>query len=135
MTPMNEGRRLYVGGLPKISTQLAVNVAIREIFKGWDVLAISKIIPPHVSKQALPGSHHYCFVDLSSAEEAQSAVRALDGRRMPTGDALRVRVSRPRWETKVMREQLGGNVLDRSNWRRSGSSEEALEAQCPTLDY
>ena len=40
----DQGRRLYVGGLPRMPDQAAVNIGMRELFDGWEVDAVSKII-------------------------------------------------------------------------------------------
>ena len=45
--PHDEGRRLYVGGLPRISGQDIVNAEMRQLFSNWHVEAVSKIILPH----------------------------------------------------------------------------------------
>jgi hypothetical protein len=75
----DQGRRLYVGGLPQMPDQAAVNIAMRELFAGWEVDAVSKIISPHESKKAEPGNHYYVFVDFKDALEAADAVKKLDG--------------------------------------------------------
>lgn len=41
----------------------------------------------------MPGGHHYCFVDFSTAEEAEKAMSALNGRPVPEGQ-LRVSMAR-----------------------------------------
>lgn len=46
---VEEGRRLYVGGLPKFSYQAKTNQAIRDLFHGFDVEIVSKLIYPHTS--------------------------------------------------------------------------------------
>ncbi|TVY94442.1 29 kDa ribonucleoprotein B-like protein [Lachnellula willkommii] len=74
-----EGRRLYVGGLPRFPTQAEQNQEIRELFKDYDIQVISKLVSPHKSKQAEPGNHYYCFVDLSSREDSDRAIVALNG--------------------------------------------------------
>ena len=106
--PYDEGRRLYVGGLPRISGQDIVNAEMKQLFSGWHVEAVSKIISPHVSKQSQPGSHYYCFVDLSTAQDAQEAAQTLDGKRTPYGGSYKVRLSIQRRPAKVHREQLDG---------------------------
>src|SRR5271168_4469243 len=74
-----ERRRLYVGGLPRFGDQADANLQIRELFKGFDVKVVSKQISRHESMRDDPGNHNYCFVDLATAEEANAAIRALDG--------------------------------------------------------
>jgi hypothetical protein len=75
----DQGRRLYVGGLPRMPDQAAVNLAMRELFANWEVDAVSKIISPHESKKDQPGNHYYVFVDFKDGLEAADAVKKLDG--------------------------------------------------------
>ena len=51
--------------------------------------AIGKRITPHESTRLKPGNHHYCFVDFKTREEANSAMKALNGRSV-TGGRLKV---------------------------------------------
>ncbi|TAQ89480.1 hypothetical protein B7494_g2239 [Chlorociboria aeruginascens] len=76
-----DGRRLYVGGLPKPKDQFTTNADMRELFEGegFNVQAVSKMISPHESKQFQGNHNYYCFVDLSTKEEANAAIAALDG--------------------------------------------------------
>ena len=74
-----EGRRLYVGGLPCFKDQFVTNLKVRELFEGFNVLLVGKLITPHKTKLDEPGNHHYCFVDLPSADEAIEAVETLNG--------------------------------------------------------
>ncbi|KAK5996485.1 hypothetical protein PT974_01820 [Cladobotryum mycophilum] len=74
-----QGRRLYVGGLTKMIDQEHNNQEMREIFAGFNPSAIGKRITPHEKTRALPGNHHYCFVDFETVEEAEAAMKALDG--------------------------------------------------------
>lgn len=53
-------------------------------------VAISKRITPHPSTRTKPGNHHYCFVDFETQDDAEDAIRVLDGRCVPGG---RLRVS------------------------------------------
>jgi RNA recognition motif-containing protein len=75
-----EGRRVYVGGLPRFDSQADANVQLRELFAGFDVLVISKLISTPEEKRYHNGHHNYCFVDLSAPEEAQRAMTELDGK-------------------------------------------------------
>ena len=106
---MDSGRRLFVGGLPRIPNQDSLNAEMRILFRGWNIEAVSKIISPSKGWHAKPGSHSYYFVNLSSAQEAQDAVAALNGKATPYGGNNVVSLARLPSEkpTKVMREQLG----------------------------
>ncbi|KAK0130322.1 hypothetical protein ONS96_000843 [Cadophora gregata f. sp. sojae] len=89
----DEGRRLYVGGLPRFESQHEANLQMTELFKDYNVKVISKPISAHESKKGLPGNHNYCFVDLATPEEAAAAATALDN--MPKWDwNIKVSVSR-----------------------------------------
>jgi RNA recognition motif-containing protein len=76
---IEEGRRLYVGGLPRFPNQAATNQQIIELFKGYNVQIVSKMISPRLSAKEDAGNHYYCYVDLASKEEADEAVAVLDG--------------------------------------------------------
>ena len=107
--PLNTGRRLFVGGLPRTPNQDSLNAEMRTLFQGWNLEAVSKILSPNETWRSKPGSHYYCFVDLATAKEAQDAIRALNGKATPYGGNYSVTLaklpsSKP---TKVMREQLG----------------------------
>lgn len=90
-------RRLYVGGLPKIVDQEAIDSEIQTFFKGYNVEAITKLISPHPSKRFEPGNHYYLFVDFVTVEEASAAQIALDGQEGPWGG--KVRLGRARGES------------------------------------
>jgi RNA recognition motif-containing protein len=75
----DEGRRLYVGGLPRFENFEDTNKQIRSLFDGFNVETVSKLIPPHESLKEKPGNHNYCFVDLASASEVEEAIKALEG--------------------------------------------------------
>ncbi|KAK3058516.1 hypothetical protein LTR09_000080 [Extremus antarcticus] len=109
-TPCDEGRRLWIGGLPRIDSAPALNVELRKLFQGFGIEAVSKIIPtqPRDGMTFVPRYHYYCFVDVSTAANAKAAVAALDGKSSPHGGAYKIRISRPNHATKVVREQLGG---------------------------
>ncbi|PQE33751.1 hypothetical protein CJF32_00009981 [Rutstroemia sp. NJR-2017a WRK4] len=74
-----EGRRLYVGGLPRLEDQATVNLKVREIFEGFDVQVVSKLISPHPSKMEEGGNHYYCFVDLATPAQVDAAIKMFDG--------------------------------------------------------
>jgi RNA recognition motif-containing protein len=105
--PIEDGRRLYVGGLPRMPDQGTANVEMRKLFRNFNVQAVSKVIWPHPSTKYKPGDHHYCFVDLATAEEAQEAALLFNGRVTPYGGRYRVSPS-SKLPSKLIREQLGG---------------------------
>lgn len=76
-----EGRRLYVGGLPRFRNQDDTSTQIRELFasNGFEVEVISKLVSPHETKRDEPGNHNFCFVDVGSTEIAEAAIAALNG--------------------------------------------------------
>ncbi|CRG89009.1 6-phosphofructo-2-kinase [Talaromyces islandicus] len=84
------GRRLYVGGLPKLSNQQTIDTEIQTFFNGYNIEAVSKLISPHPSKRFEAGDHYYLFVDFASADEATAAQAALDGQDGPWGGKIRV---------------------------------------------
>ncbi|KAH8805825.1 hypothetical protein F5884DRAFT_460712 [Xylogone sp. PMI_703] len=79
-TAPQEGRRLYVGGLPRFPDQETTDEKIRALFKdvNIDIDIVSKLISPHESKKNDPGNHYYCFVDLSSENDIYRAIHSLD---------------------------------------------------------
>ncbi|OXV05463.1 hypothetical protein Egran_06770 [Elaphomyces granulatus] len=85
-----QGRRLYVGGLPKLSNQANIDTGIRKFFRGFNVEAVSKLISPPPSKLMGPDNHYYLFVDFPSSKEAQSVIDALDGEKGPWGGKIRI---------------------------------------------
>jgi RNA recognition motif-containing protein len=104
--PVETGRRLYVGGLPRIDGQEVINEQMMALFDGYAVEAVSKLISPHESTATLPGDHHYCFVDFATTEDAQTAANAVNGAIMTsTGSKLKVNMARERPNRKVVREQ------------------------------
>ncbi|KAE8440458.1 hypothetical protein EG329_007590 [Mollisiaceae sp. DMI_Dod_QoI] len=76
-----EGRRVYVGGLPRFKNQHDANIQLRGLFSSFDVKVISKLISTPEEKRYHPVHHNYCFIDLSSADEAQRAITELDGKK------------------------------------------------------
>ncbi|KAK0188891.1 hypothetical protein F5146DRAFT_1140459 [Armillaria mellea] len=72
-----QGRRLYVGGLPTMASHRVVNENIRELFRGFQLEAVSKMISPPVHRPG-PRNHFYVFVDFTSAAEAGQAAEKLD---------------------------------------------------------
>ncbi|EFE32799.1 ribonucleoprotein, putative [Trichophyton benhamiae CBS 112371] len=90
-----EGRRLFVGGLPRMRNQPTVDYEIRKVFYGFNIEAISKVIISNRDKLPLSGSqYYYLFVDLESAEEADKALKTLDGVSAIYGNRLHIRKAR-----------------------------------------
>lgn len=106
IAPHEEGRRLYVGGLPRIPHRSVQNEMMRELFRSWPIEAVSKLISPHPSTRTKPGDHYYCFVDLPASDLAEQAALALNGTAGPHGCALRVAVASRSYPGKVIREQF-----------------------------
>jgi RNA recognition motif-containing protein len=84
--PIEEGRRLFVGGLSDISCQAFVNVEMQQLFEVFDLQAVSKrVLPVHRDLQIPATGQCYCFVDLETADEAGAAMAALNGMPTPYG--------------------------------------------------
>jgi hypothetical protein len=106
--PIEEGRRLYVGGLSDISHQAFVNGEMRRLFDGHKIQAVSKrILPAHRNMAIAATGQCYCFVDLPSAAEAENAMAALNGTPTPYGGVYRMNIAIDQRDRKVCREQLG----------------------------
>ncbi|EXJ93316.1 hypothetical protein A1O1_01708 [Capronia coronata CBS 617.96] len=134
--PQTEGRRLFVGNLPRIEPQSALDEEIQTLFAthlsdtGITPTTVSKLISPHPSKIAggEPGNYYYCFVDLARAEDVDTVVEKLAGVEGSWGGNVRVGRAREQRERggpdrKVLREQ-GLNsegdrkILEASTWRK-----------------
>ncbi len=108
--PQTEGRRLYVGNLPRIEPQSALDEEIQALFSQHlaDLAivpsAVSKQISPRPARPAEPGNHYYCFVDLERAEDMDAVIARLDGKEGSWGGPLRVNRARGS-DRKVVREQ------------------------------
>jgi RNA recognition motif-containing protein len=88
--PSVEGRRLYVGGLSKPLDTLTSDTELRELFKDFKVVGVSKVKSPRENHR--PGNHFYAFVDLESNEEAEEAAKRLNGT-MAFGQRLKVNLA------------------------------------------
>ncbi|KAK4609327.1 hypothetical protein CLAFUW4_14657 [Fulvia fulva] len=88
IAPLEERRRLWITGLPRIPNQDSLNVEMRELFAQYNVEAVSKLISPHHSEQGEQGSHYSCFVDLADGNEAKNAITMFDGMATPYGKSL-----------------------------------------------
>ncbi|GAB0138481.1 poly(A) RNA binding protein [Epichloe bromicola] len=90
----DSGKRVYVGGLSPSVDQALDTAEVTELFAGFAPVTISNRIKPRESTSALPGNHHYCFVEFGTREEAQSAIDTLNGKVTESGP-LRVSVAKP----------------------------------------
>ncbi|KAI0010522.1 RNA-binding domain-containing protein [Xylariaceae sp. FL0662B] len=99
------GRRLYVGGLPRMLDQAANFTEMSELFRSFKVEAISKRVSAHASARAKSGRHDYCFVDFATPREAKAAVAAADGRSF-RGGRLKVSLASGRSNKWQEREEL-----------------------------
>jgi hypothetical protein len=98
--------------------QATVNTAMRELFAGWEVDAVSKIISPHESKKTEAGNHYYVFVDFKDALEAADAVKKLDGT-YKFGGKLKINHAKGGQGKKI--ETRGKSELDEDwNARKTG---------------
>ncbi|KAM5449874.1 hypothetical protein MaudCBS49596_004636 [Microsporum audouinii] len=89
------GRRLFVGGLPRMRDQATVDYEIRKVFYGFNIEAISKVVISNRGNLPLSGSqYYYLFVDLESAEEANKALKTLDGVSAIYGNRLHMKMAR-----------------------------------------
>lgn len=95
-TPSQGGRRVYVGNLPDFTTQEALETQLASVFQGFSVESVSKLITGNPREDDTTGLHHYCFVDLADAEQAQVAISKLDNAAMTWGGSLRVNVAKDR---------------------------------------
>ncbi|KAL4927282.1 RNA-binding protein [Aspergillus undulatus] len=110
-------KRLYVGGLPRLTDAENMAANITNFFTGYNITNVSKLFTPHPAKRFEPGDHYYLFVDFESVEETQNAMVALNGKEGPWGSPIRVQ--RARGET--------WNSEERKNAGRWGPSTPAKE--------
>jgi RNA recognition motif-containing protein len=87
--PMQDKRRVYVGNLPRPVDNHMSDLEIRDLFKNFVVLAVSKVNWPR--GDPTPPGKRYAFVDLASNEEAERAIAELHGLSM-WGDHLVVKL-------------------------------------------
>ncbi|EEH36401.2 hypothetical protein PAAG_06819 [Paracoccidioides lutzii Pb01] len=134
----SQGRRLFVGGLPRMPNQPTADYEIRKLFYGFNIEAISKVISPHPSKRSQPGNHYYLFVDLASSEEADRAIEALTGVSAVWGSRVHINkargnshkpAERDRWEGKGKAQ----NGSDDQNDDDGSSGRSAMGAESDPL--
>ncbi|KAK4129164.1 hypothetical protein N657DRAFT_562231 [Parathielavia appendiculata] len=116
---------LYIGGLGKMINQPQHDLEMQEILAGFDVVAIGKRITPRPETREKPGNHHYCFVDFSSVEEAERALKELHGKPIQGGT---LRVSYPRSRGPAFEQ--GG--INHAPWRSSADTSTDSAAPTPT---
>ncbi|KAI1615237.1 hypothetical protein EDD36DRAFT_179485 [Exophiala viscosa] len=132
--PQAEGRRLYVGNLPRIEPQSALDEEIQSLFATYlaeeqiTPTAVSKLVSPHTvrnptagSNLGEPGNLYYCFVDLARAEDVDVVIAKLDGQQGSWGGNLRVNRARNA-DRKVTREQGPRGGQDGGERRSGGAS-------------
>ncbi|KAF8455985.1 hypothetical protein BGX38DRAFT_119857 [Terfezia claveryi] len=88
------GKRLYVGGLPRIDNFTALEAEITKLFSGFKLEAISRLISPDPKRKSTPGNHYFVFVDMESTKEADRAVERLLGAPTWWGGKLKVHRAR-----------------------------------------
>ncbi|KAI0452944.1 RNA-binding domain-containing protein [Xylaria acuta] len=110
------GKRLYVGGLPRMHDQATNFAEMTELFKDFKLEAISKRVSAHESTRDLPGRHDYCFVDFSTPEEAKEAMELLNGVSFREGP---IKVSAAKGRSNKWRER------DELDGKRSSGRQEA----------
>jgi hypothetical protein len=92
--PIEEGRRLFVGGLSDISCQAFVNAEMQDLFEGYELQAVSKrVLPVHRDIDRPDTGQCYCFVDLPTADEAKAAMAALNGMPTPYGGVYKLNIA------------------------------------------
>ncbi|PVH91941.1 RNA-binding domain-containing protein [Periconia macrospinosa] len=100
-----EGRQVYVGGLPRMLDQAENDVEMRDVFEGFEIVTISKRISPKAF--TAPGAderRNFCFVDFASPEQAKAAVDAVDGSEY-RGATIKVSLAVPRSERENRNER------------------------------
>ncbi|ODH38579.1 hypothetical protein ACO22_02279 [Paracoccidioides brasiliensis] len=132
-----QGRRLFVGGLPRMPNQPTADYEIRKLFYGFNIEAISKVISPHPSKRSQPGNHYYLFVDLASSEEADRAIEALTGVSAVWGSRVHINKARGNSHKPAERDRWEGNSKahngsdDQNDDGSSGQSATGAESDRP----
>ncbi|KAI1853928.1 hypothetical protein JX265_012613 [Neoarthrinium moseri] len=104
-----EGRQLYVGGLPRMLDQAENEVEMRSIFKDFEIDGVSKRVSP---REAGDGRRNFCFVDFATPEQAQAAIDAMKGANLgmisPQGDWFSTVNKNLAWITDGLRNWVVG---------------------------
>jgi RNA recognition motif-containing protein len=98
------GSKIYVGGLPYSTT----DTQLQEIFSAHGTVESARVITDKFTGQ----SRGFGFVEMSSSEEAQRAIQALNGTDLE-GRSLTVNEARPQ-------EKRSSFGADRGGQRRGG---------------
>ena len=80
------GAKIYVGGLPYSTTE----TQLQELFGAHGIVQSVRVITDKLNRQ----SRGFRFVEMSSADEAKSAIAALNGSRLD-GRTLTVNEAKP----------------------------------------
>ncbi|KAM0701085.1 hypothetical protein Q7P35_011446 [Cladosporium inversicolor] len=100
-----------------ICEQEFVNAEMRQLFDGHNIQAVSKrVLLVHRNLAIAATGQCYCFVDLSSAVEAKSAMAAVNGTPTPYGGVYRINIASDQRDRKVCREQLGESKGKDGTW-------------------
>ncbi|KAL2043211.1 hypothetical protein N7G274_004271 [Stereocaulon virgatum] len=105
-----KGRRLFVGGLPPMPDHHQVNADVRKLFAGYNIEAVSKVVVPRPPVYGDPKAwnHRFLFVDFPTADEAERAMKATNGRQA--------------WGVKIRVQPAKGpeshKIHERENWER-----------------
>jgi len=98
-----------------------------------DSVAIGKRITPKLAPGQLPkpGNHHYCFVDFASAEEAERAMKATDGKVTEYG---RIKVNQSRTRNFFREEGQQGDAQQQSSSPRPRRTQNAEGGEQQTTE-
>lgn len=117
---LGERRRLFVAGLPEFPDQETTETRIRELFDGFELTSVTKLFLPKDETKKAEGNHCYCFVEVSTDEDADRAQKSLDWKEI--WDSV-VRVKPASSGGGVDKGGFGGrepsdrNVVQRQTWR------------------
>ncbi|KAF3940333.1 hypothetical protein ABW19_dt0201572 [Dactylella cylindrospora] len=103
--PVLEGKRLWVGNLPRLEPQSAVDAAMQLLFSGFKISAVSEILSPQTDGKSKSQNAYYLFVDLAEAEDVQLAINELNRKPAPWGGVVRVQRARDNRDRKFFRDE------------------------------
>ena len=114
---LGERRRLFVAGLPEFPDEETAESRIRELFEGFELTSVTKLFLPKDEAKRAEGNHCYCFVEVSTDEDADRAQKSLDWKEI--WDSV-VRVKPAFSGEKAGREpsdRSSPNVREKQTWR------------------